>query len=83
MAEGDRAQAAADRLAEHILADARRRNHAAAAAGEPRPPLRACLTCDDPIEAARLAANPSTRRCLHCQEAAERLARTHRRGVAA
>lgn len=83
MDEVDRAQAAADRLAEHILADARRRNHDAAAAGEARPGLKACVDCADPIEAERLAAQPAAIRCIHCQGAAEGLSPARRSGVPA
>lgn len=32
----------------------------------------ACLDCDDPIDADRLAARPSAVRCIICQEAHER-----------
>lgn len=83
MDEVDRAQAAADRLAEHILADARRRNQQAVAAGEARPALRACVDCDDPIEAERLAVQPGAIRCTHCQRAAEGRSPARRPGVPA
>lgn len=83
MDEADRAQIAADRLAEHILADARRRNQQATAAGEARPTLRACVDCEDPIEAERLAVQPAAIRCIHCQGAAEGRAPARRSGVPA
>lgn len=83
MDEADRAQKAADQLAEHILADARRRNQLAAAAGEARPALKACVDCDDPIEAERLAVHPAAIRCTHCQGAAEGRSPARRLGVPA
>ena len=83
MDEADRAKAAADRLTEHILADARRRNHEAAVAGEARPRLKICIDCDDPIDAERLAAQPRAIRCTHCQAEAEACVPRNRIGAAA
>ncbi|MFN3582600.1 TraR/DksA C4-type zinc finger protein [Phenylobacterium sp.] len=37
-----------------------------------------CEGCGDPIEAERRRAAPGARKCLLCQEAAERRLRTHR-----
>jgi phage/conjugal plasmid C-4 type zinc finger TraR family protein len=83
MDEADRSQAFADREAERILADARSRNAAAALSGGVRPALRACVDCDDPIDARRLAAAPAAIRCTHCQSATERPPLTRRSGAAA
>jgi len=38
-----------------------------------------CDDCADPIEAERRQALPGCKRCLTCQEAFERLARTYRK----
>jgi RNA polymerase-binding transcription factor DksA len=54
-----------DREVETRLAAIRRAN-AQAPAGE-RPALRTCCDCPDPIEPARLAANPRAVRCTACQ----------------
>lgn len=82
MDDADRAQMVTDHQVELQLAAVRRANAAAGRDGA-RPTLRVCEDCDDPIEPARLAARPDTRRCIHCQEAAERRAKSHRRGVRA
>lgn len=37
-----------------------------------------CEDCGEDIEALRLAALPSARRCIKCQEEYERFTRTHR-----
>ncbi|MDP1617327.1 TraR/DksA C4-type zinc finger protein [Phenylobacterium sp.] len=37
-----------------------------------RPVSGFCEDCDDTVEAERLTANPTARRCLFCQEAHER-----------
>lgn len=37
-----------------------------------------CVSCDEPIEAARKAALPSAERCIHCQSEFERKARAAR-----
>ncbi len=59
-----------DREVETRLAGIRRAN-AQAPAGE-RPALKTCCDCPDPIEAARLAANPRAVRCTPCQAERER-----------
>lgn len=64
MDEADQAFAAADREVEARLADIRRLN---ADPRQPAPALRTCVDCPDPIEAARLAANPRALRCAPCQ----------------
>ena len=38
-----------------------------------------CDDCGDPIERERIVVVPGCKRCLTCQEAFERLARTHAR----
>lgn len=83
MDDADHAQDMANREAERILADARARNAAAAQAGGVRPQLRACVDCDDPIDARRLAAAPAAIRCTHCQAATERPSLVRRFGAAA
>lgn len=81
MDDADHAQRFADQQAERILADARSRNAAAALAGASRPTLRACVDCDDPIDARRLAAAPAAIRCTHCQGCAEEHDARRRSGV--
>ncbi len=81
MDDADHAQDMANREAERILADARARNAAAVQAGGVRPQLRACVDCDDPIDARRLAAAPAAIRCTHCQRCAEEHDARRRSGV--
>lgn len=38
-----------------------------------------CVECEEPISGKRLAAVPWARRCIHCQEKAERMAAPERR----
>ncbi|MCX7586555.1 TraR/DksA C4-type zinc finger protein [Phenylobacterium sp. 58.2.17] len=40
-----------------------------------------CVECADPIEADRVAASPSSRRCIVCQEAFERRQKLFSRSV--
>lgn len=66
----DEADIAADRAE-----DERRRAIAAVQAVVAGEGQAACEDCPDEIEAARRKAVPSARRCVACQEAAERRAR--------
>lgn len=65
----DHASQLTDQEVERHLAEIRRLN--AAHQGEP-PALRVCGDCDDPIEAARLVAQPNAKRCIACQRLTER-----------
>ena len=69
MDDVDHAARVTDQAVERRLAEIRRLN--AAHQGEP-PKLRVCDDCSDPIEAARLAAQPQARRCIACQRLNER-----------
>lgn len=69
MDDVDHASRLTDQEVDRRLAEIRRQN--AAHQGAP-PPLRICSDCDDPIEAARLAAQPQARRCIACQRLNER-----------
>ncbi|MGH7027361.1 TraR/DksA family transcriptional regulator [Brevundimonas sp.] len=69
MDDADHASRLTDQEVDRRLAEIRRQN--ASHKGEP-PALRICTDCDDPIEAARLAAQPQARRCIACQRLTER-----------
>ena len=69
MDDVDHAARLTDQEVERRLAEIRRQN--AAHTGE-LPALRICADCDDPIEIARLAAQPQARRCIACQRLTER-----------
>ena len=56
-----------------FLAEAIARFHASGAGGGTASALL-CVDCDDEIPAARRAAIPGVRRCVHCQSSAERRA---------
>lgn len=71
MDDADRAARVREDEAERILAAARARNRQARSEGQPLPDGRACLDCGDPIDARRLAARPTARRCTPCQRTAE------------
>lgn len=71
MDDADRAQRSSESEAERILAAARARNRQARSEGEALPQGRACIDCEDLIDARRLAAKPDARRCTPCQRAAE------------
>lgn len=62
-----------DREVEACLADVRRANAAGAPMGTTP---RLCCDCPDPIEPARLAANPRAVRCTPCQAERERAGAT-------
>jgi len=63
----DRAQALEQRLGDQALT--------VTTEGLALPGLTVCEDCGNPISAARLEALPSARRCVPCQDQAERLAR--------
>lgn len=69
MDDADHAANLTDQEIDRRLAEIRRLN--AAHPGE-RPALRVCEDCGDPIEAARLVAQPQARRCIACQRLNER-----------
>jgi phage/conjugal plasmid C-4 type zinc finger TraR family protein len=75
MDDADLAQARIEREREQAVAAVQ-----ALSAGEGQDD---CITCADPIEEARRKAVPSARRCITCQEAAERRSRMTRVGVTA
>lgn len=58
---------------QHFLARAMARFQAAGA-GSGTASALLCVDCDDEIPAARRAAIPGVRRCVHCQSSAERRA---------
>ncbi len=60
--EADIAKATEDMILE------RRINALRMSPNEPQGGIGDCVDCNDPIPAARLAANPNARRCIACQE---------------
>lgn len=69
MDDADHAARLADDELERRLAAIRRQN---ATHQGPPPLLRVCEDCGDPIEAARLVAQPKAHRCIACQRLTER-----------